>query len=393
MTVQILQGDCRQLLATLPAQSVNCVVTSPPYYAQRDYAVDGQIGLEATPEAYIAELVAVFRAAGRVLRDDGTAWLNLGDTMVTNGGSGWQGKNGDRADRRFTQQRGGTDRMRGAMRGISFGLPPKNMLFIPQRVAMALQADGWYCRQDIVWFKPNTMPESVEDRCTKSHEFLFLLTKQPVYYFDAEAIAEPSVNFGQPVEKGTDASGFKDARLYGGKHSNPKRAGNRKTFRGGGAYTHDQAFDNSRPSEGDSHGNEPNLSGMRNKRDVWTVATRSFDGEFCCACKAYFHGANLRALRRQKIEDKTIRFCICGASDAWLSHFATFPPDLVEPCILAGCPEGGTVLDPFGGAGTTALVADRLQRNAVLCELNADYALMARARVDGDAGLFKEAAE
>jgi DNA modification methylase len=302
VSVQILDGDCRDLLPTLPAQSVHCIVTSPPYFGLRDYGVNGQIGLEQTPDAFVAELVAVFREARRVLRDDGTLWLNLGDSYASKFA----------CERRNVIGAGSPDpSVRRANR--LFGLKEKDLIGIPWRVAFALQADGWYLRQDIIWAKPNPMPESVRDRCTKAHEYLFLLSKEPRYYYDAEAIAEDvTVGGGRGLPSGDYSAGT--GRNDGGRHLS------------GGFPTGE----------------------TRNRRSVWTVATQPFSG----------------------------------------AHFATFPPDLIEPCIMAGCPVGGTVLDPFGGAGTTGLVADRLQRNAVLIELNPAYADMARERIKAEAGLF-----
>jgi DNA modification methylase len=308
MTVRILHGDCRQVLATLRAGSVHCCVTSPPYFGLRDYGIAEQIGLEPTPDAFVAELVAVFREVRRVLRDDGTLWLNLGDSYAaTTKGSSGVGKNATNkgtliADRSWQ---------------VPPGLKAKDLIGIPWRVAFALQADGWYLRQDIIWSKPNPMPESVTDRCTKAHEYVFLLSKSARYYFDAEAIAEPSLT---PLSNGYEASGTKDATARATEQMRTRVAGSC-----GAAAT-------------------------RNKRSVWTIATQPF-------------------------------------SDA---HFATMPPELAETCIAAGCPPGGVVLDPFGGAGTTGLVADRLQRDALLIELNQAYASMANKRITGDAPLFAD---
>ncbi len=346
MSVQIIVGDCRKVLETLPAESVHCVVTSPPYFGLRDYGVDGQIGLEPTPEQFVAEMVAVFREVRRVLRDDGTLWLNLGDSYATgtarpSGASaaadvgGWTTRSGDAA---------------GARRVVGQGYKVKDLMGMPWRVAFALQADGWWLRQDIIWSKPNPMPESVTDRCTKAHEYLFLLSKSARYYFDAEAVAEPMaaasvLRLAQDVESQAGSD-----RVPGKTNGRMKvvAKGNRRTFRGGGAYTGGKSFDNDAGPSNDSVGNTPNEAGTRNRRSVWTIATQPFKE----------------------------------------AHFATFPPALVEPCILAGCPEGGTVLDPFGGAGTTGLVADRLGRSAVLIELNPEYAAMAERRITGDASLL-----
>jgi DNA modification methylase len=312
----ILQGDCLDVLQTLPSESVHTCVTSPPYWGLRDYGVAGQIGLERTPKEYVAKMVAVFQEVRRVLRGDGTCWVNLGDTYAQNGGPGWQGKNGQRADRRFTATRD-TVGMREAMRRPPGTLKPKDMVGIPWRVAFALRADGWYLRSDIIWYKPNPMPESVTDRPTKAHEYLFLLSKSERYAYDAEAIAEPVLT----------------SRLVCG---------------GNGKSWHDHKDDLVRGNRVDDQSKKfTAFDGKRNKRTVWTIPSAPF-------------------------------------SDA---HFATFPPDLIKPCILAGCPVGGTVLDPFGGSGTTGMVALELGRKAILIELNPAYVEMQRQRCDVTPGL------
>jgi len=353
MSVRILLGDCRERLRGLPDGMAQTCVTSPPYFGLRDYGVDGQMGFEATPEEFVADLVEVFREVRRVLRDDGTLWLNLGDSYGAVGGSTYAGFNerwsgtGGAGSKQNSTLDGVTDRK------ISTGLKPKNLLGIPWRVAFALQADGWYLRQDIIWAKPNPMPESVRDRCTKSHEYIFLLSKGPRYYFDADAIAE-GLAPASVARLAQDVEAQAGSQRVPGKTNGAMKAvggkGNRKTFRGGGAYTQGQSFDNSARVENDSVGNAPNETGKRNKRSVWTVATRPFKE----------------------------------------AHFATYPPELIEPCILAGSPRGGVVLDPFGGAGTTGLVADRLGRDALLIELNPEYAEIARKRLTGDAGMFAQ---
>lgn len=351
MTVEIITGDCREVLKTLPDRYVHCVVTSPPYFGLRDYGVDGQMGLEPTPAEFVAGMVEVFREVRRVLRDDGTLWLNLGDSYA--GSWGAQGhRDSSTNDLRTSKYQISNHPKRGRQTGTirEEGLKPKDLMGIPWRVAFALQADGWYLRQDIIWSKPNPMPESVADRCTKSHEYLFLLSKSEKYGFDADAIAEPLAAASiARLAQSVDAQVGSD-RVPGKTNGRMKAVakGNRKTFRGGGIYTQGRSFDNNAEVTNNSVGNEPNERGLRNKRSVWTVATQPFKE----------------------------------------AHFATFPPALVEPCILAGCPVGGAVLDPFGGAGTTGLVADRLQRNAVLIELNPAYADIARRRIHADAPLL-----
>ena len=292
MMIDIRIGDCRNLLREMPEKSVHTCVTSPPYFGLRDYGVDDQIGLEQTPEAFVAEMVTVFREVRRVLRDDGTLWLNLGDSYA---GSG-KGRNGDGSPNVNPLSKQATSAgtiIGNLVKSHTPDLKPKDLIGIPWRVAFALQTDGWYLRQDIIWHKPNPMPESVTDRCTKAHEYIFLLSKSPKYYFDNEAIKEKSV----------DPESHKGMK---------KRSAEGKIYE------------------------------KRNKRSVWKITTKPFKG----------------------------------------AHFATFPSDLIEPCILAGCPEGGTVLDPFGGAGTTGLVASNHNRNAILCELNPEYAELARTRIE-----------
>lgn len=309
MSVQILIGDCLESVRGLPDQSVNCCVTSPPYFGLRDYGHAGQIGLESTPDEFIAKLVAVFREVKRVLRDDGTLWVNIGDSY---NGSGKGGVFSDASAKQATNRGANISR---PMRLDS--IKPKDLIGIPWMLAFALRADGWYLRQDIIWSKPNPMPESVTDRCTKAHEYIFLLSKSPRYYFDSASIAEDSVTSWQ----------IDQSRRQ------------QRVAATGGAIS---GGTGEKISEGDT----------RNKRSVWNVATKPF-------------------------------------SEA---HFATFPPDLIEPAILAGCPVGGSVLDPFGGAGTTGLVCDRLQRDAILCELNPAYAEMARKRILNESPLFAEVA-
>lgn len=301
--ISILQGDCRQTLRSLPGRSVHCCVTSPPYFGLRDYGVDGQIGLEESPTAFIEAMVTTFREVHRVLRDDGTLWLNLGDSYASDGK--WGGASGGI---------NGMGRGTAPRRKVRTGLKPKDRLMIPARVAMALQDDGWWLRDEIIWHKPNAMPASLTDRTTPAHEMIYLLSKSARYHFDHKAIAEPSV-------KGDAGSAF--------------HTGKTATHQQGRASDLERVDD-----------------GMRNKRSVWSVSTAPFKG----------------------------------------AHFATFPTALIEPCVLAGCPKGGTVLDPFGGAGTTGLVADRLGRHAILCELNPDYAEITRRRIFDEAGLFAEIA-
>lgn len=363
MTVRILLGDVREQLKTLPDESVHCVVTSPPYFGLRDYGVAGQIGLEATPAEFVDVMVDVFREVRRVLRADGTLWVNLGDSYAGSWGSQGREYSGVSVSALSARQVVASQRkssLTGSGRGL--GLKPKDLMGMPWRVAFALQDDGWYLRQDIIWAKPNPMPESIKDRCTKAHEYLFLLSKSQRYYFDADSIAEVT-------DYDPSKSKLPDGWDTGpGGHGSFHRSGREKGRRSVGANGPD------RPSKGvpngavtrvrglpprhaeykssDQSGLDSVPRGYRNKRSVWTVATRPFKE----------------------------------------AHFATFPPDLIEPCVLAGAPRGGIVLDPFGGAGTTGLVADRAGRNAVLIELNPEYADIARRRIHGDAPLLTEVA-
>jgi DNA modification methylase len=303
--IKIYKGDCRSVMKTLTEQSINCCVTSPPYFGLRDYGNDAQIGLEQTPEEYVAALVDVFRDVRRVLRDDGTVWLNLGDSYCNSNGF---------ARPSAEYQREGRNNAPSNDRNLRYlheaGYKTKDLIGIPWRVAFALQADGWYLRQDIIWSKPNPMPESVQDRCTKAHEYIFLLSKSPRYYFDNDAIKEQAQDWGERDRTN-------------GKYHND----------GSGLSPHS--------------GLEKSYE-TKNKRSVWTVSPKPFKE----------------------------------------AHFAVYPPELIEPCILAGCPEGGIVLDPFGGSGTTAVVADRLGRDAILTELNEAYIEIARKRIEADGGMF-----
>lgn len=308
MSETILCGDALDLLRTLPSESVHTCVTSPPYYGQRDYGVDGQIGREETLEAYIEKLVLVFREVRSVLCPTGTLWLNVGDTYATGTRAGRQQSSNPGVGANRPEAQNGIRRI-----GNPTGCKTKELIGVPWLLALALRADGWYLRQDIIWQKPNAMPESVKDRCTKSHEYIFLMSKAERYYFDAAAISEPVTS----------------------------SKGNAKTFRGGGAYTGGRSHDNSAQVERESHGNQENQTGRRNKRDVWSISTKGYAG----------------------------------------AHFATFPEKLVEPCVLAGCPVGGTVLDPFAGSGTTGVVAKRLGRGFVGCEISPTYAKMAEERI------------
>ena len=320
---KIMCGDALEQLRTMEAESVHTCVTSPPYYGLRNYGADGQIGMEDTPEKYISRLVEVFREVWRVLRPDGTLWLNLGDSYFPHNGS-----RGNKHPAGDTLRGRGNSYQPATKMSTSFPVGEKELIGIPWRVAFALQADGWCLRQDIIWHKPNPMPESVKDRCTRSHEYLFLLTKSRRYYYDADAIREPLSEYragqaGQLVEPGNNAQ----KRIAVVEHDKK---------RGSGGHF-------------DGHKWRMNPLG-RNKRDVWTISPQS--------CKG--------------------------------AHFAVFPERLVEPCILAGCPEGGVVLDPFAGSGTTGVVAKRLRRDFVGVEINPEYWQMATDRIAATAAEFQQ---
>lgn len=348
MSVRILVGDALAQLRTLPDQSVRCCVTSPPYFGLRDYGIAGQMGLEPTPAEYVAGMVAVFAEVRRVLADDGTLWLNLGDSYAGSGrGIG---------DTKTTNKGNGASRdMHDAMVdsgaiGRSWVKPPagmnsKNMLGIPWRVAFALQEDGWYLRSDIIWAKPNPMPESVTDRPTKAHEYIFLLSKAQRYFYDADAISTPAAE--SSVSRLSQSSLSEQAgseRANGGAKTNGAM---RAVF---GGRNKSAGHENRKHSGREDEGNY--IENGVNARTVWTIPTQSFKE----------------------------------------AHFATFPPEIPRRCILAGSAVGDTVLDPFGGAGTTGLVADRLNRNAILIELNPKYAQMAERRIHADAPLFADVA-
>ena len=296
-------GDCRDTMRRWAEQGVKAqmCVTSPPYFGLRDYGHEGQIGLEQTPEQYVAAMVEVFRCVRDVLADDGTLWLNIGDSYAAN--RGYQ----------VPSTKGGTKHGPGQAVGgkssvVPVGLKTKDLIGIPWLLAFALRADGWYLRQDIIWAKPNPMPESVRDRCTKAHEYVFLLSKSERYFFDSEAIKEPETM--RPQRRLTPRNKNPNAKVHG--------------------------MPVYRQAEGGTGG------GMRNKRSVWTVATRPYKG----------------------------------------AHFATFPPALIEPCILAGSRPGDIVLDPFMGSGTTAAVALQHGRQYLGCELNAEYGALQAERIN-----------
>lgn len=308
----IIQGDVLEKIRSLPDNFINTCVTSPPYFGLRDYGMDAQIGQEETPSQYIQKLVEVFREVRRTLKDDGTLWVNIGDSY---NGSGKAGSNPDYINKHKSFNRFHNKDTIGKPVMLS-ELKKKDLIGIPWLLAFALRDDGWYLRQDIIWHKPNCMPESVKDRCTSSHEYIFLLSKSKKYYYDYKAISEKSL------------WAEKDKRAISGPSSGKKFVGSQYKCTKGGVYNED---------------------GLKNKRSVWSVPTKSF-------------------------------------KDA---HFATFPENLIIDCVKAGSPEGGIVLDPFFGSGTTGVVARKLNRNYIGIELNPSYIAIAENRIYKDLGLFK----
>lgn len=340
-TNKILNEDCLKGMRKLPDDCIDCCVTSPPYWGLRDYGVDGQLGLETTPEEFVEKMVEIFEEVKRVLKPEGTLWLNLGDSYCNNSQSG--GSDPTIGERNL----GGSKQPK---MKIPIGLKPKDLVGIPWMVAFALRSAGWYLRQDIIWAKPNPMPESVTDRCTKSHEYIFLLSKNQKYYYDQASIKQPIKDasiqrLAQDVESqdGSDrvpgkTNGPMKAVVKIPKSASFKREGSKR----------EQPIPNQSKGTHRPDRKEAILSATANKRSVWTVTTKPY-------------------------------------SEA---HFATFPPDLIVDCIKAGCPEKGIVLDPFMGAGTTALVARKLNRNYVGYELNKDYIKITDKRLYDELGMF-----
>lgn len=311
----IIYGDCRETLRNLAliGTQVQTCVTSPPYFGLRDYGHEGQLGLEETPEQYIQNMVEVFRCVRDVLADDGTLWVNIGDSYHNYRPGNYSDNRAHAFGGERKHDRHLPDEPSKSKRGRKLeGIKEKDLIGIPWMLAFALRADGWYLRQDIIWHKPNPMPESVRDRCTKAHEYIFLFSKSDRYFFDSEAIKE-------------QAASTKPAGNKTHKYANAYAAGNSEEHRTKAGLVA--------------------LAGVnwetRNRRSVWTVATRPYKG----------------------------------------AHFATFPPDLIEPCILAGSRCGDIVLDPFMGSGTTAAVAIELGRQFIGCELNPAYAPLAEDRI------------
>jgi DNA modification methylase len=359
--LKVYGGDCREVMRSMEPESVHCVVTSPPYWGLRDYGNAAQLGLEPTPEEYVANMVDVFREVRRVLRSDGTVWLNLGDSYY-------------RDPKRGDQEKGGHA---GLSTGKTAAGAEKNLVGVPWRVALALQEDGWILRCDVIWNKPSLMPSSVRDRPTRSHEYVFLLTRSPRYWYDADAIAEPAADstmarWRQNVaaQAGSERAPGKTngtMRAVGGPHRPQAIRAAQLASEAGLTEAHFAAIrsvgitDTGKATIQTGTGkNRPEVQALadeakvalggyyrefltadtRNARTVWTIANDGYDGD----------------------------------------HYAVFPEALPEKCILAGCPPDGTVLDPFAGSGTTGKVANRHSRRAVLIDLNPDYLAQAMTR-------------
>lgn len=308
--LKILHGDCIEQMKQLPDESIQTCITSPPYWGLRNYGEDGQIGLESTPQEFIAKIVEVFREVKRLLKKDGTLWLNLGDSYAGSGrGTGDNLSNNSSKGVKIGSEHGQSGHTSGVRAPKGFKV--KDLIMIPARTAIALQEDGWYLRSDIIWNKPACMPESVTDRPTNSHEHIFLLAKSKKYYYDAESIKEKAVDGSPRNDPDPESRKRFPTEMMNGMRDRTK------TYE------------------------------MRNKRNIWTVST-------------------------------------VGYSDA---HFATYPPELIKPCVLAGSKAGDTILDPFGGSGTTGMVALEFGRNAILIELNAEYIELIKNRCNVTPGL------
>ena len=309
----IYTGDCLEVLKTLPDESVHCCVTSPPYYALRDYGMDEQIGRETSPKEYVSRLTEVFAEVRRVLRSDGTLWLNIADTYAG------KGNQGDFVDVKNPKGRNG---QAVALNYKVEGYKPKDMIGIPWMLAFSLRDAGWYLRNDIIWMKENPMPESVKDRCARCYEHIFLFSKSRKYHFDYKAISEPIA----PTTAERLKRALNGSNKFGKAIPGQAQQQTINRVREHGSITDDM------------------INPLRNKRDVWTINTVPFKG----------------------------------------GHYAAYPPKLVETCLLAGCPEGGVVLDPFMGSGTTGMVAKQLDRHYVGIELNPEYTELAMARIGGE---------
>lgn len=371
----ILTGDCLDVLATLPADTFQACVTSPPYFGLRDYGVDGQIGLEESPEAYVAKMVEVFRAVRRVLRPDGTLWLNLGDSYAGSwGAQGRQGESGQMADRSVVQARSIAAHPRKQSRTGSTlhlqGIKAKDAMLMPERTLIALQADGWWVRDKIIWRKPNPMPSSVRDRFCPAWEPVFLLSRSARYFFDIEAAREPRV-------QDEDANGFRGGSYVEGEPG-PRQARGNKRVKVPGGWMVGPGAHGTIHTEGRTAATYRDRSGNKDRNRYPAEVGDPRPGEIARGFP--WEDSDGKRLMRNVWDIATEPF-----KEA---HFATFPTALAERCIRIGTRKGDAVLDPFGGAGTVGLVASRLQRRATLIELNPAYADMARERCRADAPLL-----
>lgn len=349
MEFRLMCGDAIEELRKLPDKSINTCVTSPPYYGLRDYGISEQIGLEETPEEYIDRLVDVFREVRRVLRDDGILWVNIGDSYVSKPPSHRNKPN--MQDRSYGDYKSelGYERGKNRYKELLHNYKSKDLIGIPWMLAFALREDRWYLRQDIIWAKNNPMPESVKDRCTRSHEYIFMLTKSKKYYFDHEAMQEPTTTFDENV-RDRDHTKLNNtpgrSRMAGLKRNDYKTRNKRDVWSEGEKkqprFGGNKYGDSDDPKFQCYSGNEYKPTGMRNKRDVWRESV---------------------AITKE-------------------AHFAVFPKKLIEPCILAGCPENGWVLDPFSGSGTSGIVATNNSRNYIGIELNPEYIEITKRRVE-----------
>lgn len=385
MTVRILLGDVRARLADLPAASVHCVVTSPPYWGLRDYGVAGQLGLEPTPQAHVQAMVEVFRAVRRVLRPDGVCWVNYGDSYATsvNGRSAADTKAAGQDDRTFRDKPFGT---------AVGGLKPKDLCMVPARFALAMQDDGWWLRANLPWVKRNPMPESTRDRPASAIEYVFMFSKSERYHYDGQAVrrAMSPVSLERLSQPNFDqqTGGPKDTKE--GNRSCRKTLENLKRRVPSGWATSPNYKDQDpryEKREDKQRGHSKRHAGFNELWDKMSVEEQQANGRNFRNTDLFYDSIEAPYGLITNTEGNPLALDV-APHPFKEAHFATFPPRLIEPLIKAGCPRGGTVLDPFGGAGTTGLVADRLGRNAVLVELNPAYAEIARKRIQGDAGML-----
>lgn len=382
--VTILNGDAMEMLRTLPDESVQCCVTSPPYWGLRDYGCAGQIGMEASYQEYVSNIVGIFAQVWRVLKSDGTLWLNLGDCYATGAGKVGECPGGGEQGDRWKGYRGTrpgspkhADNAMGPMtqanRMPQIGLKPKDLVGIPWRVALALQESGWYLRSDIIWNKPNPMPESVTDRPTKSHEYIFLLTKSERYFYDHEAIKEKCVS-------DHDAGNGFDGRQGGAAHL-PMSGGTGTKE----PWTRKKSWNGSKFDDGKNLLVHPNVgkrtNGKWSAQEPQTSGHRMVESVANARAKGNSHDSPFGESRNKR---SVWTISTIGYPEA---HFATFPPTLITPCILAGSRPGDAILDPFGGSGTTGAVALELGRRAILIELNPDYVKLIERRTSVTKGL------